>query len=308
MVVTISLVALLLSEARGAWLALALAASAWALWIFISTREANRRQTRAIWLICITIGGLAGVAAIALTPLGSWLLEHSGDRVNIWRNSLSLVRDYPFTGMGLGSYEMAYASYALLTHVGYVAHAHNLLLDVWLSLGVLGLIALLGMILNAVWPKPSSPWRSAALASLLVMLVHGTVDDTLWGSVFLIPVMFVPLALLIRPAESTSAASRRSFQPAWALWLASAVGLLVTLITSTGQAAHEANWGALQQTRAELSAYHWPDVPLQDTLRQNGQGEIALVTDRYQQAVHLDPGNVTAQWRLGQIESGARPL
>ncbi len=102
-VVTISLVALLLSEARGAWLALALAASAWALWIFISTRAANRRQTRAIWLICVTIGGLAGVAAIALTPLGGWLLEHSGDRVNIWRNSLSLVRDYPFTGMGLGS-------------------------------------------------------------------------------------------------------------------------------------------------------------------------------------------------------------
>jgi len=135
-----------------------------------------------------------------------------------------------------------------------------------------------------------------------VMLVHGTVDDTLWGSVFLIPVMFVPLALLIRPAESTSAASRRSFQPAWTLWLASAVGLLVTLITSTGQAALEADWGALRQTRAELSAYHWPEVPLQDTLRRNGQGEIALVTDLYQQAVHLDPGNVTAQWRLGQIE------
>ena len=33
---------------------------------------------------------------------------------------------------------MAYASYALLTHVGYVTHAHNLLLDVWLSLGASG--------------------------------------------------------------------------------------------------------------------------------------------------------------------------
>ena len=101
-----------------------------------------------------------------LTPLGGWLLDRSGDRVNVWHNSLSLVRDYPLTGMGLGSYEMAYASYALLTHVGYIAHAHNLLLDVWLSLGALGLIALLGIIANAMWPKPSSPWRMAALASL----------------------------------------------------------------------------------------------------------------------------------------------
>ena len=47
----------------------------------------DRRRTRAIWLILAVIGGLACVAAIALTPLGGWLLERSGDRVDIWRNS-----------------------------------------------------------------------------------------------------------------------------------------------------------------------------------------------------------------------------
>jgi O-antigen ligase len=182
--VAISLVALLLSGARGAWLALALAAFAWAVWIVISARAANRRQARVIWLSFALGGGLACVAVMALTPLGGWLLERSGDRANIWQNSLSLVRDYPFTGMGLGSYEMAYASYALLTHVGYVAHAHNLPLDVWLNWR-LGLIALLGLTVNAMWPGHRH-WRSAAWL-MSVMLVHGIVDDTLWGSVILIP-------------------------------------------------------------------------------------------------------------------------
>jgi hypothetical protein len=179
--------------------------------------------------------------------------------------------------------------YALLTHVGYVSHAHNLLLDVWLSLGALGLIAFLGMILNAVWPNPSSPWRNAALASLLVMLVHGSVDDALWGYAgILIPVMFIPLALLIRPAESTRVAPRRRVQPGLAIWPVSALGLLVMLVAPAGRAALEANWGALLQTRDELSVYHWPDVPLQDTLRRNGQ-EIALVTALYQQAASSIP-------------------
>ncbi len=300
--IAISLAALLLSQARGAWLALALAGSAWALWNFISARVSNRRQAHAIWLILAVIGCTACVAAITLTPLGVSLLDRSGDRINIWRNSLSLVRDYPLTGLGLGSYEMAYASYALLTHVGYVAHAHNLPIDVWLSLGALGLIALLGMMLNAIWPKPSSPWRLAALASLAVIVLHGMLDDALWGSVVLIPVMFVPLALLIRPADLPSAAPRRRVQPALAIWLAAAAGLLAVLITATGQATLVANWGALLQTRAELSMYQWPDTPLQDALRRSNQGETALVSDLYQRAVALDPGNATAQWRLGQIE------
>jgi O-antigen ligase len=103
------MVALVLSQVRGAWLALALAASAWALWLIITARITDNRRARAIWLILAVIGGIACATAIAVSPLGGWMLESSGDRVNIWRNSFSLVRDYPLTGIGLGSYEMAYA-------------------------------------------------------------------------------------------------------------------------------------------------------------------------------------------------------
>jgi hypothetical protein len=304
-IAAVSLAALLLSESRGACLALVLAAFAWAAWSLIAARVTEPRRARMIWMMFVVIGGVACLAVLTLTPLGGWLLERSGDRLNIWLNSLGLARDYPVTGIGLGSYEMAYASYALLTHVGYVTHAHNTLLDVWLGLGMVGLIAILGMTLNAVWPKPSSPWRAAALVSLLVMLVHGAVDDALWGyQGILIPVTFIPFALLIRPAESSVA--RWRFQPALAVWLAAAVGLGVTLITPAGRATLEADWGALQQTRAELSVYRWPEIPLQDVLRQDSRGEIASATGFYQQALNIDPGNATAQWRLGQIDLAQR--
>jgi tetratricopeptide (TPR) repeat protein len=160
---------------------------------------------------------------------------------------------------------------------------------------------------NAVWPKPSSTWRIAALAALLVMLVHGLVDDALWGyEGVLIPITFVPLALLIRPAESKANVARWKFRPALAVWLVAAVGLALALIAPAGRAALIANWGALQQTRAELSVYRWPDFPMQDVLRQNSQGETATVMGFYQQALDIDPGNATAQWRLGQIDLAQR--
>ena len=302
-IVAVSLLALFLSEARGAWFALAVAALAWVLWSIVLARVTDRHKAHMIWSMLAVVGVMVGAIIIAITPLGGWLLNSSGDRVNIWRNSLSLIRDYPVTGIGLGSYEMVYASYALLTHVGCVFHAHNILLDIWLDLGALGLIAFIGMIVNAVWPKPSSPWRLAALVSLLVMLVHGLADDALWGYAgILLPITFIPLALLARPAETTLNTAHRKFQPAWAIWLAGAIGLLAMLVTPAGRALLIANWGALQQTRAELAVYHWPDVPLQDVLRYTGEGATAIAVDLYRQALNIDPGNATALWRLGQIE------
>jgi predicted Zn-dependent protease len=64
----------------------------------------------------------------------------------------------------------------------------------------------------------------------------------------------------------------------------------------------EANLIALQQTRTELTVYRWPDIALQDVLRQNDQGETAQLAKRYRAVLDSDPNNVTALWRLGQID------
>ncbi|HET7377400.1 MAG TPA: O-antigen ligase family protein, partial [Anaerolineae bacterium] len=225
-----------------------------------------------------------------------------GDRPNIWRNSLDLVSDYPLTGFGLSDFEMTYSTYALLVHVGNTLHAHDLWLNVWLEQGLLGFVALAGLTLNSIWPKPSSPWRLAALAALAVMLLHSLADDPFYGyDGVAIPLLFIPLGLLARlSAEDLGSFTR--FQPALIIWGVAAIGLVVGLILPGGRAIFEANLGTVAQTRAELSVYHWPEMPIQDALRRSRNVDLTAAIAHYWAALALDPANASANRRLGQIE------
>jgi O-antigen ligase len=296
-------VALVLSQTRGAWLALALVTGMWLLWRFITARQSQLRRARWLWLSIVAVVGIVGAALLIVTPLGSWLLGLGGDREQIWRNSLDLAGDYPLTGLGLGDFEMTYSTYALLVHVGHTLHAHNLWLDVWLNLGLLGLLALAGLVVNAMWPKVSpSPWRMAALMTLGVLLLHTLVDDSLFGyGGAAIPIIFIPLGLLARSGTVPAQAHSR-FQPAWAIWGVAASGLIIGLVIPPGWALLEANLGTLAQTQAELSVYRWPEIEIQDVLRQAGQIDLSAAKTHYQAALQLDVANAAANRRLGQIE------
>jgi len=298
----LALIGLVLSETRGAWLSLIIVTAMWALWKLANRRIANQRRARIVWITIVLIGGVIGLALIAVTPIGLRLIDASGDRPNIWRNSLDLVSDYPLTGFGLGDFEMTYSTYSLLLHVGHTMHAHDLWLNVWLEQGLLGLVALAGLMLNAIRPKPSSPWRMAALAALAVMLLHSLADDPFYGyGGVAIPLVFIPLGLLARPNVDGLSSPPR-FQPAFIVWGLAAIGLIVGLILPSGRAILEANLGTVAQTRAELSVYHWPEIPLQDALRRSGGVDLTAAIAHYRAALALNPANASANRRLGQIE------
>ena len=108
-----------------------------------------------------------------------------------------------FRGLGLASFEMPYSSDVLLVHVGYLTHAHNLLLDVWLGQGLLGLLGFGWLLAVAVRTGQStSPWRNAAFASLAVILLHGLLDDVFYGyDGRAIVLLFVPVALLASTSD-----------------------------------------------------------------------------------------------------------
>ena len=302
----VTLFALLLTETRGAWLALAAAAAMWIAWRVISAQIADQKRARWWWIGVVVVAGILVGAVLVATPLGDRLLGWGGDRRNIWQNSVDLIGDYPVTGIGLAGFEMVYSTYALLVHVGHTLHAHNLWLDMWLNQGILGVIALAGLIINAVWPKPGSPWRMAALISLVVILLHSLVDDPFYGYGGVgLPLVFIPLGLLVRQPEQAAAQvapQRKKLQPALVLWALAAIALALAIVTPAGRAQLEENLGAIDQTRAELSVYDWPTVPLQDALRRSDVAGSADAVAHYQLALQLNPSNVAANRRLGQIE------
>jgi tetratricopeptide (TPR) repeat protein len=207
---------------------------------------------------------------------------------------------------------MAYSSYVLLLHVGHTIHAHNLYLDIWLEQGLMGLIAFVGLVsvlilqlLGRLWRgERVTEWQGIAMASLGVILLHGLIDDPFYGyGGYGILFLFVPLGIMARfvpsPQKGLLQIARFQVMP-----VASGAVILVSMIglVPAWRSALSANLGALAQTQAELSAYTWPAWAIQDDVRRSDRIDLGPAIAQYRMALAMDPGNVTANRRLGQIE------
>lgn len=305
-------VVLLLTGSRGAWLGLLVGAGIW----FLSRLPRLIAPSRRAVTVAVTLLMFSALALLAQTALAAPELPGTpslptdlAGRLGLLRNSLDLALDTPFTGLGLATYMPAYSAYVMILHVGYQIHSHNLVVNVWLELGVLGLIALGWLLLAALravrvgWPvRLARPLLVAAFAALATLLVHGMVDDVFFGSRGLL-LLFLPFALIARELPAGR------FWPAF-VGPSAAVALVLVLglaLLPGPRAALQANLGALSQAQAELSVYTWPTWPIQDALRRQlpnapAPVNLAPAIARYRAALALDPANVTANRRLGQIE------
>ena len=304
LLIGVSVIGLFLSESRGAWMALGIAAGLVTTWMLVG--RITRRYRRAIWFALIALTVLAFALVFATTSLGTTVVNARSDRWAVWRNSLDLVGDYPFTGLGLGGFAMAYSSYVLLVHVPHTIHAHNLFLDIWLEQGLLGFAAFAGLIAASIVNSSDSRWRIAALTSVSVIVLHGFLDDAFYGyGGIAIPLLFVPLGLLARRPEDNETKVRVNSARQSRIVLAIGtvtICLLVALAIQPGfKAAWIANLGALSQTRAELSIYSWPQWSIQDQVRRSNQADLDFAIAAYKTALASDPHSVVANRRLGQI-------
>ncbi len=296
----VSFAGLLLSQSRGAWLALGAIAWVWAVWYVTGLIVLAPRARQGLFLASVAAIALLSLVLLSATSLGEGLLTERSDRWIVWRNSVDLVSDYPFTGIGLGAFTMAYSSYVLLVHVPHTIHAHNLFLDIWLEQGLLGLLTFVALVLIGMSNSLKSPWRVAALASVGVIVLHGFLDDTFYGyGGNALALLLLPFGILARDASSNQVRVSRWFIPASASVIA-LVALIVVFVPST-RAMIEANLGALLQTRTELSLYSQAEWQFQDRLRRSPTVNLNGALEHFHTALALDPANATANRRLGQI-------
>jgi len=312
----LTLLGLLLSVSRGAWLALAGAAGLALLWGAAGLLSRGRPQRRRWWALGGLLAALLAVLLAALLapalPAGALTklpgLDGGLGRLDLYRNSLILALDYPYLGAGLGGFMMLYSTYAFLIHVGYIIHAHNLYLNVAIEQGGLALLALLGLwaLFGAeVWRRAENgrlpPMLLAAALALTTIALHGLVEDALYGSRAVI-LLFIPLAFAgagARARAGAPAPARRRPRPLFLLVVAAAAALLLLgwrPLASYGWS----NWGAVQQSRAELSVYSWPERKIQDLVRR--EIDLSGAMAAYERALALYPANAAANRRLGQIE------
>jgi len=182
---------LALTQSRGAYLATALAVGVVAV-----------LRWRKLWY-GVPVLAVAGVIAIGVIGLPTVLnAVLSGGAVNgldgrleIWSRALYAISDFPFTGIGFGTWNKVIPTLYPLFSIApdtKLDHAHNLLLQVSLDVGLPGLIAytaiylntfvMLGKALRQRITALDAALAAGALASLIAMFSHGLVDVPLWNS------------------------------------------------------------------------------------------------------------------------------
>ena len=135
---------LVLTQSRGAWLAV-LAALA------VMAAIRSRPLAGVLAGVALTVGVVGASAALLAGPSGALLEPASrtaASRVELWRGSLDLLAARPDTGIGLNTFPLVYGQRpeyeGRYIYHGY-AHAHNTLLQAAMDYGVPGFGAVVGL-------------------------------------------------------------------------------------------------------------------------------------------------------------------
>ncbi|MEO9960860.1 MAG: O-antigen ligase family protein, partial [Nisaea sp.] len=122
------------------------------------------------------------------------------DRLEIWHSASMVALEQPFIGFGLGAMrslevpEAVRATYSFFKHG--TIHPHNAAIQIWLELGLGGILAALALIWRLVvasdgLPRPA---RAAAISALCCGLVIAAVSYGLWQETWLGIIGFTVLA------------------------------------------------------------------------------------------------------------------
>ena len=177
----LGLAALYLTYSRGAWLAVGVAVC------FVVTLVGSRR----LLLAAAGAGVLLSAALAFLLPWGRLLSQAtSARRLYVWQAAWNMIRDHPLFGVGLDNFLYHYPNYMLKEAwpEPNISHPHNVLLDFWTRLGILGVLAMVWLqtifwrngvhLYRRLAPGGERTLVLALMAGMLEGLVHGLIDNS----------------------------------------------------------------------------------------------------------------------------------
>lgn len=209
---------LILTQSRGAYLAAAIGLAVVLIWRWPWSSVVLGVMLVAAGAVLSWEGLLSFAEALGS---GGSLTSLSG-RWEVWQRAVYALRDFPLTGIGFGTFDLVIPGlypYAIVTNGPQIPHAHNLLLQVGVDLGLPGLLLYtwllvrLGTMLFRLLRTldleldPEPPRRQVALhwalatgtlGALVTLLVHGLADAVVWSTKFaFFPWLFFALVALL---------------------------------------------------------------------------------------------------------------
>lgn len=307
--VVIGSLTLLLSQSPQAFVGLAVA-----LLLLLAWRSRWFLLTIPLGLLAVAGGVLAygpSRAALALLsmdhPLGVALVL----RLDIWSRAWAMVRDVPFTGVGLNTFPLIQTHFYPGFLLGPEPHAHSLFLQTAVDLGLPGLWALLWLLIafaitarRAYLATVDRELRALVVglaAGVLAFVGHGLVDAVTLGAKP-VAALFVMLGLAsailaverARVDEQAPAGHRGSRYKAGgrvAVPLA-ASGILLLAVALVEPATPWLNLGAIRAHKLLVNARATGAV---------GSGDLEAALGPLRRATALDPANVYLTDLLGSL-------
>lgn len=308
--------AILMATSRGVLMAIVAVVMVGLLWIGVKFSASKFSPVKVslfptvvlFFLAMVVIFLYAGPARSVESASGSYYFGN-GSRAELFERSLYLVTEFPIIGAGLGSFPGLYSHYLLGIPNYNVPNSHNLFLDVFIELGMVGGVAFLLMYLLSIWRLSQSIasantledklFQGVVLGSLMLAFVHGLVDDYLFqGSGAILSVAL--LGVVPGPSKVTpiyQAARHPSGKDIIPLAVAGAATLALILIYQNAiRSVWFSNLGAVQMAKVELAGFptnRWAEASIVEKLQDAEASFLA--------SVEADPSNRTANHRLGLI-------
>jgi O-antigen ligase len=312
---------LLLTSSRGAWISLSAGLSLWVLW-WLSGCIASLIRVSSVVIYLVSLAlilglGLGTTFFILGDPCSLLLVLPGPDstttRLALFDHTTQLCRDFPLTGGGLAAFGGLYSTYIRVIPFFQFSHSHNLFLDVLLEQGIGGflslLLVLLGSFLLLLPPissgkdqrisKGLSVFRWATFASLVTMVLHGLMDDALYGTLgtpllFLLPGMAVALSAKHSGVSWYAEHKWYWIFPGFSFLIAGAI--LIVSSVRVVEGIWYSNRGAVQMAKIELA--HWPTNEWNDG---SNADELNGAAQLFELALSRIEDDFTAHYRLGLI-------
>jgi O-antigen ligase len=170
--------ALLLTFSRGAVLAVGIV-------IIVMLFVGQRRRLAALAAGAGVLLG-AALALIASARIDNLFSGGSGSlRLDLWSSAIEMIRDHPIFGIGLDQFLYVYAPRYVKPQAWserFTSHPHDIILDSWLSLGIMGLVLALAFVVLLVLAtirlaRKRSVLGLAAAGAMFAGILHGLVDN-----------------------------------------------------------------------------------------------------------------------------------
>jgi O-antigen ligase len=189
--------ALYLTYSRGAWL-LGLPVA----FLFVGFLRGRRATLVALGLVLLAVLSLLPFAqAERITSLFDFQAGSTTFlRLKLWQASLNMIRDHPLFGVGLDNFLYQYRETYVLPEAlveRHLSHPHNIILDFWTRLGILGVVTIVWLEIAFFWKGLRLYWGLGdsdlrvlvlgLMASMADCLAHGLIDN----SYFLVDLAFV---------------------------------------------------------------------------------------------------------------------